>query len=436
MAGQDAARMGTGRSCGHSSHHPAAVGGIAVGDHIAATLLSELLRRTHLAAPGDLPAVVADQARDIGAEAVDLYLIDYDQSFLVALSSASDDGHERLAVTGTVAGKAYSSTTILQVVVEKDEGLRRVWLPLLDGTERLGVMAMAFRTHEVAPDTVLICERYAHLIAMLLVTKGAYTDVFELCRRRRPKTIASELIWELTPPLVFATDDLVVAGMLEPAYDNGGDALDYALDGDILHLAIFDAMGHGLAAAGLATFALSAYRHSRRRGSDLIETYKTMDAAIGEQFPGEGFVTGLIAQLDIGTGQLMWLTAGHPPPLVIRDDRRARALASAPATPLGVPGTGVDPVVGGESLEPGDMLLLFTDGLTEARLDTGLRMGVEGLCQFVEREAAAAQTSPETLRRLRHAIMESHPGELEDDATALLVEWKRGGERALLPPTV
>jgi hypothetical protein len=405
---------------------------VCVREREAAALLTGLLRRTHLSAPGDLPAVVVEEARAIGAEAVDLYLVDYDLSFLMALSPGARPGRERIAVTGTVAGKAYSSTTIQQV--SDGDGRRRLWLPLLDGTERLGVMAMAFVADEIAPETVAVCERYAHLVATLLVTKGAYTDAFEIRRRRHCKTIASELIWELSPPLVFATDDLVVAGLLEPAYDNGGDALDYALNGDILHLAIFDAMGHGLPAAGLATFALSAYRHSRRRGCDLTDTYQAMDAAIGEHFPGEGFVTGLIAQLDIRTGELTWLAAGHPSPLIVRDDRRARSLRSIPATPLGVAGPGAEPAR--ESLEPGDMLLLYTDGLTEARVETGQRMGVDGLCRFVEREGAASQTAPETLRRLRHAVVEAHPGELEDDATALLVEWKRGSERALLPPTV
>jgi serine phosphatase RsbU (regulator of sigma subunit) len=201
-------------------------------------------------------------------------------------------------------------------------------------------------------------------------------------------------------------------------------------------MAIFDAMGHGLAAAGLATFALSAYRHSRRRGSDLVETYQAMDAAIGDQFPGEGFVTGLVAELDVTSGELRWLAAGHPPPLVVRGDRRARVLTTVPATPLGVAGSAAEPVAKRESLESGDMLLLFTDGLIEARLDGGQRMGVDGLCHFLERQAAASQTSPETLRRLRHAIVDAHPGELEDDASALLVEWRRGSERTLLPPTV
>jgi hypothetical protein len=406
-----------------------------MSDTVAAELLSGLLHRTHLSAPRDLAALVDEEARTVGAQRAEIYLIDYEQSALVPLPSAPDDARDAIAVTGTVAGKTYSATTILESVDHAD-GRRRVWLPLLDGTERLGVMAMAFPAGAVTPEKIQICERYAHLVATLIVSKSAYGDVFELTRRRRPKTIASELIWKLTPPLVFATDDLVVAGLLEPPYDNGGDALDYSLDGDILHLAVFDAMGHGLAAAGLATFALSAYRHSRRSGCDLAETYDAMDAAIGDQFHGDAFVTGLVARLDIATGELSWLAAGHPPPLVVRDDRRTRLLAAPPATPLGVPGPAADPSVARESLEPGDLLLLYTDGLTEARVETGERMGVDGLRQFVEREAAAAQTAPETLRRLRHAIVGAQTGALEDDATALLVEWKRGSERALLPPTV
>jgi hypothetical protein len=400
----------------------------------AAMLLSELLRRTHLSAPTDLPRVVADQARTIGAHAADLYLIDYELTSLVPLPASAEDRREAIGVTGTMAGKAYTSVTIVPGADDHPDR-QRLWLPLLDGTERLGVMAMVFDEGDLSEELVAVCERYSHLVALLLVTKGAYTDAFEVCRRSRPKTVASELIWELTPPLVFATDDLVVASMLESPYDNGGDAVDYALNGDVLHLAIFDAMGHGLAAAGLATFALSAYRHSRRVGRGLLETYRAMDAAIEEQFPGEGFVTGLIAQLDIDTGQLQWLSAGHPQPLVLRDDRRTHTLTTTAATPLGVSG-GDDPVVAQDALQPGDLLLLFSDGLTEARLDGGGRMGVDGLRQFVEREAAAAQAAPETLRRLRHAIVDAHPGELDDDASALVVEWKRGSETRLLPPTV
>jgi serine phosphatase RsbU (regulator of sigma subunit) len=294
-------------------------------------------------------------------------------------------------------------------------------------------MSVSFEEAAVSERTVIACERYAHLTAILIVSKSAYGDLLQVTRRRRPMTIASELLWQLTPPLVFATDRLVVAGMLEPCYDNGGDALDYAVNDAVLHVGVFDAMGHGLAAAGVAAFALSAYRHSRRGGCGLLETYAAMDDAVRDQFHDERYVTAVIAQLDLEMGRLTWISAGHPPPLIIRDGRLARTLSAPPATPLGIPLPSPRPVLAEESLEPGDLLLLYTDGLTEARHPDGQMFTVAGLAEFIEREAAAGQTAPETLRRLRQAIVDRQPGQLKDDATAMLVEWRRGAETNLLP---
>jgi hypothetical protein len=401
-------------------------------DTAVSAMLTELLRRTHLCAPSDLAAVVADPVRRIGARDVVLYLIDYEQRTLVPLRGSHPEDLAPLSVTGTIAGRAFSTTSILRSSSEERSG-QRLWLPLLDGTDRLGVMSVSFEEAAVSERTVIACERYAHLTAILIVSKSAYGDLLQVTRRRRPMTIASELLWQLTPPLVFATDRLVVAGMLEPCYDNGGDALDYAVNDAVLHVGVFDAMGHGLAAAGVAAFALSAYRHSRRGGCGLLETYAAMDDAVRDQFHDERYVTAVIAQLDLEMGRLTWISAGHPPPLIIRDGRLARTLSAPPATPLGIPLPSPRPVLAEESLEPGDLLLLYTDGLTEARHPDGQMFTVAGLAEFIEREAAAGQTAPETLRRLRQAIVDRQPGQLKDDATAMLVEWRRGAETNLLP---
>jgi hypothetical protein len=397
-------------------------------------MLNELLRRTYLGAPSELADVIAEPARHVGAQDVVLYLIDYEQRTLVPVPRSQSEDLAPLSVTGTIAGRAFSTTSILRSSVEEGPG-ERLWLPLLDGTERLGVIDMSFDEAPVSEATVIACERYAHLAAMLIATKGAYGDAFEVTRRQRPMTIASELLWQLAPPLVFGTDRLVVAGMLEPCYDNGGDALDYAVNDGVLHVGLFDAMGHGLAAAGVAAFALSAYRHSRRRGCGLLETYAAMDDAVGDQFPGERYVTAVIAQLNLETGRLTWINAGHPPPLIVRHGRLARTLTASPGAPLGIPLDGPRPILTEESLEPGDLLLLYTDGLTEARHPDGQMFTVAGLGEFIEREAGAGQTAPETLRRLRHAIVDRQPDQLKDDASALLVEWGGGSEADLLPQT-
>ena len=408
-----------------------------LGDEAITELLLGLLRRTHLSAPAELAEVVADQAASIGAQDVVLYVIDLEQRKLVPLPSpaAATAGAQPQSVGGTIAGRTFATTTVLTTSSENGDR-QRVWLPLLDGTERVGVMEMSFDGAEVAQRTIEVCERYAHLVAALVVTKGMYSDVFEVARRRGPVTIAAELARTLAPPLVFATDGLSVAGLLEPCYDNGGDALDYAVNGRTLHVGVFDAMGHGLAAVGAAAFAISAYRNSRRGGRDLLETHAAMDQAVEEQFPDPRFVTALIAELNLDTGDLGWISAGHPPPLLIRHTRHARTLNAQPAPPLGSGLSGSPPMVSHTSLEPGDLLLFYSDGLTDARDPDGERFGTEGLSRFIEREAAAGQPAPETLRRLRQALVGHQQARFDDDATALLIEWRGNRERTFMPQTV
>jgi len=400
----------------------------------ALVMFERLLRRTHLSGAADIAGIVAEEARSIGAEALVLYLVDYEQETLVPVPAPDAAGREPLAIQGTLAGRAYMATSIVGVDGEDGRG-RRLWLPLLDGTERIGVMELALPE---APDEagITLCERYAHLVAVLIVAKSAYSDVFEALRRRRPMTGASELLWTVTPPKVLASDAFVLGAMLEPPYDMGGDAFDYALNGDTLHLGVFDAMGHGLAAAGVAAFALSTYRNSRRNGLGLAEIYAAIDSAIAEQYPGSRFVTAVVAELDVKSGRLGWISAGHPPPLLLRRGRHVKTLDVEPAPPAGMRLATRAPVEANESLEPGDMVLLYTDGLTEARRPDGELFTVERLAEFITREAASGQAAPETLRRLREAVIGREEGSLRDDATAPLVEWRRGSQRTLMPETV
>jgi hypothetical protein len=403
----------------------------------AAPMLEDLLRRTHLSAPHQLAEIVSEAAEAMGARQTVLYVIDYELKTLIPVPAPSAAEREPLSVAGTVAGRAFRQSSIVEVRVEPSGG-RRLWLPLLDGTERMGVMELTFPQPADALefDTVRWGERYAHAVAMLMVSKGAYSDWFEVLRRRRTMTIAAELVRDLMPPLVFATDQVAIAGLLEPAYETGGDALDFALNGDVLHFAVFDAMGHGLAAAGMSALALSAYRNTRRSAASLADAYAAMDAAVWEAFPDTRFVTALIARLDVPSGRLQWVSAGHPAPLLLRGNRSARPLVGLPAPPLGLQVAAGPPAIQEESLEPGDQVLLYTDGLTEARRPGGDLFTVERLAEFLERQASERQTPPETLRRLREAIIERQEGALRDDATALLVDWHSGRSRDLLPQTV
>jgi hypothetical protein len=399
-------------------------------------VFQEVLRRSHLSAPDDLARVFAEEARRIGIDSLVVYVVDYAQRTLVPVPAPDASGSRPLSIQGTIAGRAFASTAILDVEGDAGEG-RRLWIPLLDGTERIGVLRVSLASGDRAPGALLAaCERYAHFIALMVVTKSAYTDFFELLRRTAPMTLASELIWELVPPLVLASEDFVLSALLEPCYDIGGDAFDYALDEGVLHVAVFDAMGHGLPAAGMASLAISAYRHSRRNGDGPAAAYTAIDAALADQHLASRFVTALIAQLNLSTGQLVWVSAGHPAPLLLRGGRLVKTLDLPPAPPLALRLASEPPLEGREALEPGDMLVLYTDGLTEARRPGGELFTLERLGEFIEREAASGRSAPETLRQLREAVIERGAGALNDDATAVLVEWRHGRGRALLPETL
>ena len=403
---------------------------------VAGEVFGSLLAATHFTRPDDLADTLADRARPLGVEDMVLYLADYEQALLVPVPGAAGE-RPVLRIDGTLGGRAYSDSATQQADTARP-GRRQLWLPLIDGTDRLGVVGMTLPAPDGRVDRDLLgyCERYAHLAAQLVVGKSAYGDVLERVRRRQPMTVAAELQWRLMPPLVFATRGLVVAGVLEPCYDVGGDTFDYAVNGSTAHLAVFDAMGHGLAAAGTAAVAVSAYRTARRQRLDLAGTYAAIDATLAGEYGGARFATAVLAELDLSTGTLRWVNAGHPPPLVVRDGKLVRILDLRPSTPLGVPFGREVVAVGEEALEPGDRVLLYTDGVVEARTADGEFFTAERLAGFVEKEAAGGRPTPEMLRRLRHAILNHQGGQLQDDATVLLVEWRRDTELDLLPGTV
>jgi serine phosphatase RsbU (regulator of sigma subunit) len=233
-------------------------------------------------------------------------------------------------------------------------------------------------------------------------------------------SLAAELLWQLLPPLTFGTDGIVITAALAPVHDVGGDAFDYAVNGDSAQFAVFDAMGHGLPAGSMATIAVAAYRSSRRRGLGLAETAAFIDDAIATHVGGSRYVTGVLAQLELSSGRLRWCIAGHPRPVILRRGRIVRTLDSGAHVPFGL---GARPAVGQESLEPDDRVLLYTDGITEARAASGEPFGLDRFADIVSRTSSEEMPPPEMMRRLMHAIVDHQVGELRDDATAVMVQW-------------
>ena len=379
-------------------------------------LLGHLLDASHDLAPDELVAAVARAGQALDAEDVVIYLVDYEQTVLVPLPDGAD--RTLLEIDATLAGRAFAAIAIQEADTESG---RRLWLPLLDGAERLGVLGLTLPSVDDALRAR--CSWLATLVAELLITKGQYTDSYFLTRRRQSMGLAAEMQWQLLPPLTFVTPRVVIAGLLEPAYEVAGDAFDYALNGDTAHLAVMDPVGHDLTASVLAAVTVGSYRHSRRVGLGLADTYAAMDQVIASQFGGERFVTGQLGQLDCVTGRLQWLNAGHPLPLLVRRAKVVDILACQPAPPLGL-GLGLgQPEIATAALEPADRVLFYTDGVSEGRNLDGEPFGEARLADLLVRETLAGQPAAETMRRLAHAILTHQGRSPRDDATMVFLEW-------------
>jgi hypothetical protein len=383
------------------------------------TALVALLEGTELAPPERLAAAVETAGAALGVR-VTVYLADYEQRALHPLARTASPDATGMRIDTTLPGRAFQQVRMLPM-----EGREpRLWVPLLDGSERLGVLAIDVNDVDELYDPGLRtqCRWLSILLGHLVTLVDQYGDGMDLIRLRKPRSDAGELIWSLLPPLTAGVDSFVVTGVLEPRYDVGGDIFDYSLSEDTASLLILDAMGHDLHSGLIAATALSAYRGARHRRDGLFEQARAMDDAIRTLFGEKNvFATAVLAELDLHTGELRYVNAGHPAPLIMRGGKIGRTLPGGRRLPLGL-GPG-ELTIGTETLQTDDWLVLHTDGIIEARDRTGRFFGEERLIDFLRREAASGHPPPETARRLVKAILDYQEGELQDDASVLLARW-------------
>ncbi|WP_051274362.1 PP2C family protein-serine/threonine phosphatase [Cellulomonas sp. URHD0024] len=389
--------------------------------------LTQLLRATHLAAPDVLPRAVELGAEELGVRAF-AYLVDDTDQVLVPVGGASRRSTVQ-DVDATLAGRAYRLVETQRTTTDGP----RLWIPILDGAERLGVLEVELQDARDLDDPVLRrqCWWFTHYLGHLVTVLDAYGDSIDSVRRQGDRQIQSELVRSLLPPLTAGSDKVLISGRLEPADAVGGDIFDYAIATDRLQLMVADATGHDLHAGLAAAAGLAAYRHARRAGHGLLQQAEAVDAAIESQFRGSMYATGVVAQLDLDTGEWRYVNAGHPAPLLVRDGRVVRELDGGRRPLFGLEARHTE--VAYERLEPGDMVLLYTDGIVEARDLAGTMFGLDRLAGILERSAADDLPLPEVLRRIRGRILEHQGGVLQDDATLVLVHWTTQGQIALEP---
>ncbi|MGW4059449.1 PP2C family protein-serine/threonine phosphatase [Amycolatopsis sp. NPDC004747] len=369
--------------------------------------LVDLLEGAHCAPPERLPAVVAEAGRALDLT-IGVYLADYDQRTLVPLRP----GAAELDIETTVGGDVFrrAGTT-----VTRDGTL---WTVLLDGVERLGVLEIVPAADADPDDPALReqCRWLATLLGHLVTITTQYGDGLDRRRRHRLRGSPAELLWQSLPPLTGATESVVVGVSVQPVYDLCGTVFDYALSEERAQLAMFDAGARTRAANTAVVSALAAYRAARRGGGRLAEQFAAVGAELDDQLP----VGGVLAELDLRTGVLHLLGAGHPGPLVVRGGE------ALPVTTHTVPrfASAGPPPVTEFRLASGDLLALCSQGVAGTADGTGEPFGRDRLAGHLGRDAG--ELPSEIARRLTRAVFAHGGGEFRQDAGVLIARWTSG----------
>ncbi|MGY4680443.1 PP2C family protein-serine/threonine phosphatase [Micromonospora aurantiaca (nom. illeg.)] len=180
-----------------------------------------------------------------------------------------------------------------------------------------------------------------------------------------------------------------------------------------VRMIIGDVRGKGLDAVRLASIVLGSYRHVAYERADLRAVVTDLDRAVARNVGDEDFVTAALVEERGGT--LTIVNCGHPSPLLLRRGAVIPLEPPAPAPPLGFMPV-VRPRV--ERLEPGDRLLLFTDGLGEARRDGEFFPTADRAWRLLGHGTVA-----DGLASLETALVEWVHGRLDDDIALVLMEY-------------
>ncbi|MEV0661549.1 PP2C family protein-serine/threonine phosphatase [Actinomadura luteofluorescens] len=359
------------------------------------------------APPNEVIAVAADMLdRHAGGADTEVLVIDYRQTFLVRTVSTGDD----VPVDNTAPGRAFAS----QRAVREDGG-GLVHLPLTVKGERIGILSV--RLPDGGPPWL---DDFAGVLARALKIADQATDLYRRLRRRTRLTLAAEMQWDMLPAPAYQASELCFAGQLEPAYAVWGDAFDWATSAERFTLTVSNGMGSGTESAELTHLAISALRNARRSGGDIAEQAELADEAVFGRYRGERLVDALLLEFELGDGRVRVIDAGSPMISRMRGGATERIGFEA-QMPLGMFGD-TRYVPQEFAVEPGDRLVIVSDGVHAARSPAGALYGDAGLPQAMR--DTRLQDPPEAVRAMIRHYVAFHGGtEPSDDAVIVCVDW-------------
>jgi serine phosphatase RsbU (regulator of sigma subunit) len=268
---------------------------------------------------------------------------------------------------------------------------------------------------------------FALLVSFLLVNLIVLLEVADRLSLKGELEVAREIQLAMLPGGTYAADDVEVFGTTRPANTVGGDFYDVLpLDDGRIIVALGDVAGKGSPAALLMALLLAVLRTLVDEKLAPAELVRRLNVQIGRHAPASRFITLFYAVYDTRSGRLAFVNAGQNPPMIRRRSGRFERLPST-GVALGM----FEGSTFGEAqtrLDPGDMLVLYSDGITEAEDSSGQPLEESGLELIIERHAGVPAA------KLAAAVLtgvEAHTGQprFRDDLTILVLKRATGAAR-------
>ncbi|WP_433035423.1 PP2C family protein-serine/threonine phosphatase [Actinomycetospora sp. CA-053990] len=385
-------------------------------------IAAELLDRV-LEVPGHRAAhsAVSWLCAVLDADRVEVHMLDRRRVRLHLAAGAARDAAQppaapHLDVRTSPAAQALRAGVVLSHRVD-DRDVHHV--PLESYGHTVGVLTVAGPTSAGtfgSPDW----RRLGRALTLVLQQAATTTDELELARRTYEYSIAAELQWDLLPPGDTATDRFALRALVEPAPRVTSDLFDWSLNGDRLTVVLLDAAGRGLVATQVGDLALAALRNARRSGLPIAEQAALADQALWDRHHGHAAVDALLLEVDLAGAMATAVHAGSPLALR-RRDHEVELLDLDTHEPLGLlDRTRYDAVE--VDVRPGDVLMLLSDGVAGARGPGDEVYGLDGLARRLAHSSAPCDLPSWLIADLRARAR----GDLDDDVTAVVLEWRRG----------
>jgi len=222
---------------------------------------------------------------------------------------------------------------------------------------------------------------------------------------------------------------LEIAGMMRPARGVGGDYYDYyPVDAHTSQIIIADVSGKGVPAALLMSATAAALRLEANHDRNMLEQVERLNAEIGAVSDPERYVTLLLAEIDTRKLVIQYVNCGHNPALLFRPNAGTLTHLNSSCPPIGLSPEEICELASVDLLA-GDVLVFYTDGVTEAENRLGEEFGMERLSATVRR--GSSLSAEDLMRDIHNAAADFCGDDFNDDVTILVVKCDFNGSLTL-----